>query len=99
MYRAIVTTAMVSAIALVGCGGVSEKDMIANSRGASYSQGYGDGCHTAKSETHENNTTKQIDTMRYAHKARYKEGWDDGHKECLFRESKVKKRIGESIKR
>jgi hypothetical protein len=99
MYRAIVATTLITAIGVVGCGGLSERDMIANSRGASYSQGYGDGCHTAKREIHENNTTKQIDTIKYAHKTRYKDGWDDGYKECLFREKKVKKRIGESVQK
>ena len=76
---------------ILGCG-PSEQDMIQNSRGASYSQGYGDGCATGEKEAESSEAQKQKDTQKYLTKSKYKEGWDDGYKECFFRKSKILER-------
>jgi len=72
----------------VGCG-PSEQDMIQNSRGASYSQGYGDGCATGEKEAESQEAQIYKDNRRYLIGSKYKEGWDDGYRECLFRRTKV----------
>ncbi len=77
--------------AIQGCG-PSEQDMIQNSRGASYSQGYGDGCATGEKEAGFSEAQMQKDTRKYLTKSKYKEGWDDGYKECFFRRRKILER-------
>ena len=76
---------------LLGCG-PSEQDMIQNSRGASYSQGYGDGCATGEKEAGSLDAKMQKDSQRYLIQVKYKEGWDDGYKECFFRRGRVLER-------
>ena len=73
---------------ILGCG-PSEQDMIQNSRGISYSQGYGDGCATGEKEAGSSEAQMQKDTRKYLTKSKYKEGWDDGYKECFFRRGSV----------
>lgn len=76
---------------ILGCG-PSEQDMIQNSRGASYSQGYGDGCATGEKEAGSSEAQMQKDARKYLTKSKYKEGWDDGYKECFFRRGRVLER-------
>ncbi len=80
---------LLSSFLISGCG-YSELDTINHSRGADYSQGYGDGCDTAEYRL-ENNSTDFIkkDQQRYTKTPQYKSGWDSGYKECYFRKSRV----------
>jgi len=81
----------ISAILLGGCS-YSELDMINHSRGVNYSQGYGDGCATAKSKFDSNTTTiVHEDKKRYQTQSKYKDGWNTGYSECYFRLTKEKR--------
>ena len=77
--------------ALSGCAPRGEQVMIQNARGAAYSQGYGDGCSTARAELGIADAVARKDLQMLLRSPKYKTGWNTGYKECKFREEKVAK--------
>ena len=76
-------------VALSGCGPRGEQVMIQNAQGAAYSQGYGDGCATARAELGIADAVARKDVKRMLTRLQYKNGWEAGYDECKFREKKV----------
>ncbi len=78
-------------VVLSGCGPRGEQVMIQNARGTAYSQGYGDGCATARAELGIAEAVARKDVKRMLTSLQYKNGWEAGYDECKFREEKVAK--------
>jgi len=98
MYRVVkgfIFIILVS-VAIAGCTKPSELDTIRNSKGSLYSEGYGSGCGAGESKAMHPEYVAQKDMSLYQAHIRYKDGWDDGYKECLFRKTKVMARIAKS---
>ena len=78
-------------LTLSGCEPKGEQIMIQNAQGAAYSQGYGDGCATARAELGVSEAVTRKGARMLLNNPKYKKGWKTGYKECKFREEKVAK--------
>jgi len=76
-------------IAVSGCSPRGEQVMIQNARGIDYSQGYGDGCATARAQLGIPGAVARKDVKRFVIRLPYKNGWEAGYDECKFREKRV----------
>ena len=92
-----VSLAAATALALwfTGCASTAE-NMRAQGYGPSYSQGYGDGCNSGRKAGGSILDTFKKDVRRYDSEHKYREGWDDGYKECRSEEKELMKNINES---
>jgi len=90
MKKSIITiTAIITLGAgFTGCASTAE-NMRAQGYGPDYSQGYGDGCTSGKKAGGSmfDQFTKNV--KRYDNNHKYKEGWDDGYKECKSEEKEL----------
>ena len=97
--RTLLTIAAVAAIgfSFTGCASTAE-NMRAQGYGPDYSQGYGDGCDSGKKSGGSMLDQFKKDVRRYDSNHKYKEGWDDGYKECRSEEKQLMKSIDDSMR-
>ena len=94
--RVILTSAaLVALFAFSGCASTAE-NMRAQGYGPDYSQGYGDGCDSGRKAGGSMFDQFKKDVRRYDSNHKYKEGWDDGYKECRSEEKQMMKNINEA---
>ena len=89
------TTALVGLLAFNGCASTSET-MMQQGYGPDYSQGYGDGCDSGRKAGGSMFDQFKKDVRRYDSNYKYREGWDDGYKECRSEEKQLMKNINEA---
>lgn len=82
------------ALAFTGCASTAE-NMRAQGYGPNYSQGYGDGCTSGKKAGGSMFDQFKKDVRRYDSNYKYREGWDDGYKECKSEERELMHSIEE----
>ncbi len=82
------TVAVLLAIGFTGCASTAE-NMRAQGYGPDYSQGYGDGCDSGRKAGGSMFDQFKKDVRRYDSNHKYKEGWDDGYKECKSEEKEM----------
>ena len=90
-----ITVALVLAFAFTGCASTAE-NMRAQGYGPEYSQGYGDGCDSGKKAAGSmfDQFKKNVSSYDRIHK--YREGWDDGYKQCRSEEAQLERSIEHS---
>jgi hypothetical protein len=76
------------AIGFTGCASTAE-NMRAQGYGPDYSQGYGDGCDSGKKAGGSMFDQFKKDVRRYDNNHKYREGWEDGYKECKSEEKEL----------
>ena len=76
------------AIGFTGCASTAE-NMQAQGYGPDYSQGYGDGCDSGRKAGGSMFDQFKKDVKRYDSHHKYREGWDDGYKECKSEEKEM----------
>jgi hypothetical protein len=76
------------AIGFTGCASTAE-NMRAQGYGPDYSQGYGDGCDSGKKAGGSMFDQFKKDVNRYDNNHKYREGWEDGYKECKSEEKEL----------
>ncbi len=88
--RTLLTLATTVAMGLsfTGCASTAE-NMRAQGYGPDYSQGYGDGCDSGKKAGGSMFDNFKKDVRRYDSNHKYREGWDDGYKECRSEEKEL----------
>ncbi len=95
--RTQLTLAATAALALAfsGCASTAES-MRAQGYGPDYSQGYGDGCDSGKKAGGSilDQFKKNVDMYDYNHK--YREGWDDGFRQCKSEEKQLMRSIDDA---
>ena len=91
----VLTGAAILALGLSGCASTAE-NMRAQGYGPDYSQGYGDGCDSGRKAGGSMFDQFKKDVRRYDSNHKYKEGWDDGYKECKSEEKQLMKNINEA---
>jgi len=91
MKKTVLITAIAAAL-LGGCASTAE-NMRAQGYGANYSQGYGDGCDSGKKAGGSMFDQFKKNVRKYDSVHKYKEGWDDGYKECRSEEKQLMKSI------
>ena len=92
--RTLLTLATVAAMGLSfsGCASTAE-NMRAQGYGPDYSQGYGDGCDSGKRAGGSMFDQFKKDVRRYDNNHKYREGWEDGYKECRSEEKQLMRSI------
>ncbi len=91
------TGLVIGAMVLAGCAPQGEQIMIQNARGAEYSRGYADGCASGRHVAGNMEVNATRDTLLFLNDSQYKSGWNQGFKECKFREKKIAKLPQESL--
>jgi len=76
------------AVGFTGCASTAE-NMRAQGYGPDYSQGYGDGCDSGKKAGGSMFDQFKKDVNRYDNNHKYREGWEDGYKECKSEEKEL----------
>jgi len=86
----LLTLAAATAISFgfTGCASTAE-NMQAQGYGPDYSQGYGDGCTSGKKAGGSMFDQFKKDVKRYDNNHKYREGWEDGYKECKSEEKEL----------
>jgi len=89
------TTTLAAMLAFSGCASTAET-MQQKGYGPSYSKGYGDGCESGKKAGGGmfNDFRKNVD--RYDRDYKYREGWEDGYRECKGEEKALMRSIENS---
>ncbi|WP_294958687.1 hypothetical protein [Sulfurovum sp.] len=95
--RKIITAAAAVAMAIgfTGCASTAE-NMRAQGYGPNYSQGYGDGCSSGRRAGGSMFDQFKKNVSRYDSNHKYREGWDDGYKECKSEEKELMHSIEKS---
>jgi len=75
-------------LVFTGCASTAE-NMQAQGYGPDYSAGYGDGCDSGKKAGGSILDQFKKDVRRYDSNHKYREGWDDGYKECKSEEKQL----------
>ncbi len=88
----IVTATVALAWSFTGCASTAE-NMKAQGYGPEYSQGYGDGCDSGKKAGGSMFDQFKKNVNRYDNNHKYREGWDDGYKECKSEEKQIMKSV------
>jgi hypothetical protein len=83
----LVAAAML-AVGFTGCASTAE-NMRAQGYGPDYSQGYGDGCDSGKKAGGSMFDQFKKDVRKYDSNHKYREGWEDGYKECKSEEKEL----------
>ena len=91
----LASAVLVGLFAFGGCASTAE-NMRAQGYGPDYSQGYGDGCDSGRKAGGSMFDQFKKDVRRYDSNHKYKEGWDDGYKECRSEEKQLMKNINEA---
>jgi len=92
----LLATTMISGIVMFsGCASTAEM-MRQQGYGPNYSQGYGDGCTSGKKAGGSMFDQFKKDVRRFDSNAKYKEGWNDGYKECRSEEKELMHEIESS---
>jgi hypothetical protein len=88
--RTLLTLAAAATLAVgfTGCASTAE-NMRAQGYGPDYSQGYGDGCDSGKKAGGSMFDQFKKDVRKYDTNHKYKEGWEDGYKECKSEEKQL----------
>jgi len=89
------TVAVTLALGFTGCASTAE-NMKAQGYGADYSQGYGDGCDSGKKAGGSMFDSFKKNVNRYDNNHKYREGWNDGYKECRSEEKQLIKSIDDA---
>jgi hypothetical protein len=86
---------IVMGLSFTGCASTAE-NMRAQGYGPDYSQGYGDGCDSGKKAGGSmlDQFKKNVDKYDSNHK--YREGWDDGYKECKSEEKQLMRSVDDA---
>ena len=87
-----VTATVALAWSFTGCASTAE-NMKAQGYGPEYSQGYGDGCDSGKKAGGSMFDQFKKNVNRYDNNHKYREGWDDGYKECKSEEKQIMKSV------
>ena len=97
--KLIVSMTATIAIGLIytGCASTAE-NMRAKGYGPNYSQGYGDGCSSGKKAGGSMLDQFKKDVRQYDSNYKYKEGWEDGYRECRSEEKQLMKSIDDSMR-
>jgi len=96
--KALGTIAGITAALLMsGCASTAET-MQAQGYGPDYSQGYGDGCTSGKKAGGSMFDQFKKDVRRYDNNHKYREGWEDGYKECRSEEKQLMKSIDDAMR-
>jgi hypothetical protein len=88
--RTLLTLAAAATLAVgfTGCASTAE-NMRAQGYGPDYSQGYGDGCNSGKKGGGSMFDQFKKDVRKYDNNHKYREGWEDGYKECKSEEKEL----------
>jgi hypothetical protein len=88
--RTLLTLAAAATLAVgfTGCASTAE-NMRAQGYGPDYSQGYGDGCDSGKKAGGSMFDQFKKDVRKYDNNYKYREGWEDGYKECKSEEKEL----------
>jgi hypothetical protein len=88
--RTLLTLAAAATLAVgfTGCASTAE-NMRAQGYGPDYSQGYGDGCNSGKKAGGSMFDQFKKDVRKYDNNHKYREGWEDGYKECKSEEKEL----------
>jgi hypothetical protein len=88
--RTLLTLAAAATLAVgfTGCASTAE-NMRAQGYGPDYSQGYGDGCDSGKKAGGSMFDQFKKDVRKYDNNHKYREGWEDGYKECKSEEKEL----------
>jgi hypothetical protein len=88
--RTLLTLAAAATLAVgfTGCASTAE-NMRAQGYGPDYSQGYGDGCDSGKKAGGSMLDQFKKDVRKYDNNHKYREGWEDGYKECKSEEKQL----------
>ena len=88
--RTLLTLAAAATLAVgfTGCASTAE-NMRAQGYGPDYSQGYGDGCNIGKKAGGSMFDQFKKDVRKYDNNHKYREGWEDGYKECKSEEKEL----------
>ena len=76
-------------VLLAGCGPQGERVMIENVPNPIYSNGYRDGCESARAQLHIAGATARKDVKLFVANNQYNRGWAEGYDECMQREKRV----------
>jgi len=87
-----VMTATAITFGFSGCASTAET-MQAQGYGPDYSQGYGDGCTSGKKAGGSMFDKFKKNVDKYDNNHKYREGWEDGYKECKSEEKQLMKSI------
>ena len=85
-----------SLLLLTGCQSDREA-MIQKGYPPAYADGFDDGCGSGKKAGGDMFSQFAKDVDRYHHDKTYREGWDDGYKECRSEQAALQKQIDQSI--
>jgi len=85
----VVATMFGMVVLLVGCGPQGERVMIENVPNPIYSNGYRDGCESARAQLHIAGATARKDVKLFVANNQYSRGWEEGYDECMQREKGV----------
>ena len=89
----LMLTAVVALVwVFTGCASTAE-NMRAQGYGPEYSQGYGDGCDSGKKAGGSLFDQFKKDVNQYDNSHKYREGWNDGYKQCKSEEKQLEKSI------
>lgn len=92
-----ITAAVVLALSFTSCAS-TEENMRAQGYGPEYSKGYGDGCDSGKKAAGSMFDQFKKDVSRYDGNHKYKEGWNDGYKQCRSEEASLERSIENSTR-
>jgi hypothetical protein len=91
----LATTTLVGLLAFSGCASTSET-MMQKGYGPSYSKGYEDGCESGKKAGGGMFNEFRKNVNRYDREYKYREGWEDGYRQCKGEEKALMHSIEEN---
>jgi len=89
------TTVVALTWGFTGCASTAE-NMRAQGYGPEYSQGYGDGCDSGKKAGGSLFDQFKKDVNHYDNSHKYREGWNDGYRQCKSEEKQLEQSIENS---
>ncbi len=84
--------AVLAAMLFAGCASTQET-MMAKGYPPAYAAGYGDGCSSGKQAGGSMFDEFKKNVKRYSSDKQYKQGWDDGFKQCEDQEKAIEKSV------
>ena len=84
-----------AAMLFAGCASTAET-MMNKGYGPDYSYGYSDGCDSGRKAGGSMLDGFKKDVRRYDRNFKYREGWDDGYKECRSEEKQLMRNVNEA---
>jgi hypothetical protein len=95
--KTMILTSLMAAglLAFAGCASTSET-MMQKGYGPAYSKGYEDGCESGKKAGGGMFNDFRKDVSRYDREYKYREGWEDGYRQCKGEEKALMQSIQSS---